>query len=99
MDNLTEEIIAEYQLAFQIFDREGHPDTVTTKDLGAVLRSLGQNPTEQVSLSKWQSRIPIALLFVCINCCVNIDHRKRLSNVKQNQIFVGAKNQNVFKHH
>jgi hypothetical protein len=47
-DNLTEEVIAEYKEAFQLYDREGHPVTLTTKDLGAVLRALGQNPTEQV---------------------------------------------------
>jgi calmodulin len=44
-DNLTEEQIAEFKEAFQIFDKDGD-GSITTKELGTVMRSLGQNPTE-----------------------------------------------------
>merc|ERR1712072_1510682 len=43
-DQLTEEQIAEFKEAFSLFDKDGD-GTITTKDLGAVMRSLGQNPT------------------------------------------------------
>merc|ERR1712039_986316 len=42
---LTEEQIAEFKLAFSVFDKDGD-GTITTKELGTVMRSLGQNPTE-----------------------------------------------------
>ena len=38
-------IIAEFKEAFQLFDKDGD-GTITTKELGTVMRSLGQNPTE-----------------------------------------------------
>lgn len=44
-DQLTEEQIAEFKEAFALFDADGD-GTVTTKQLGTVIRSLGQNPTE-----------------------------------------------------
>merc|ERR1719401_1086020 len=44
-DQLTEEQIAEFKEAFSLFDKDGD-GTVTTKELGTVMRSLGQNPTE-----------------------------------------------------
>uniref|UniRef100_A0A2K5JHR2 EF-hand domain-containing protein n=1 Tax=Colobus angolensis palliatus TaxID=336983 RepID=A0A2K5JHR2_COLAP len=44
-DQLTEEQIAEFKEAFSLFDKDGD-GTITTKELGAVLRSLVQNPTE-----------------------------------------------------
>ncbi|CAF3765986.1 unnamed protein product [Rotaria sp. Silwood1] len=44
-DQLTEEQIAEFQEAFSLFDKDGD-GTITTKALGTVMRSLGQNPTE-----------------------------------------------------
>ena len=43
-DNLTEEQIAEFKEAFSLFDKDGD-GTITTKELGTVMRSLGQNPT------------------------------------------------------
>lgn len=52
-DQLTEEQIAEFKEAFSLFDKDGD-GTITTKELGTVMRSLGQNPTEaelQVSLA------------------------------------------------
>ncbi|PNH05810.1 Calmodulin [Tetrabaena socialis] len=42
---LTEEQIAEFKEAFALFDKDGD-GTITTKELGTVMRSLGQNPTE-----------------------------------------------------
>ena len=44
-DQLTEEQIAEFKEAVSLFDKDGD-GTVTTKELGTVMRSLGQNPTE-----------------------------------------------------
>uniref|UniRef100_A0A8C6FU98 EF-hand domain-containing protein n=1 Tax=Moschus moschiferus TaxID=68415 RepID=A0A8C6FU98_MOSMO len=44
-DQLTEEQIAEFKEAFSLFDKDGD-GTLTTKELGTVMRPLGQNPTE-----------------------------------------------------
>nr|AHY86315.1 Y-GECO1f [synthetic construct] len=44
-DQLTEEQIAEFKEAFSLFDKDGD-GTMTTEELGTVLRSLGQNPSE-----------------------------------------------------
>ena len=43
--NLTKEQIAEFREAFQIFDYDGD-GCITIKELGIVLRSLGQNISE-----------------------------------------------------
>nr|XP_022330789.1 calmodulin-like [Crassostrea virginica] len=42
---LSEEQILEFREAFSLFDKDGD-ETITTKELGTVMRSLGQNPTE-----------------------------------------------------
>ncbi|CAO1614645.1 unnamed protein product [Sympodiomycopsis kandeliae] len=44
-DQLTEEQIAEFKEAFSLFDKDGD-GSITVKELGTVMRSLGQNPTE-----------------------------------------------------
>ena len=44
-DHLTEEQTAEFREAFALFDKDGD-GTITTKELGAVMTSLGMNPTE-----------------------------------------------------
>ncbi|XP_056450328.1 calmodulin-alpha-like isoform X2 [Gadus chalcogrammus] len=44
-DQLTEEQIAEFKEAFSLVDKDGD-GTITTKELGTVMHSLGQNPTE-----------------------------------------------------
>ncbi|KAK3092934.1 hypothetical protein FSP39_009081 [Pinctada imbricata] len=45
VEQLNEEQIAEFKEAFSLFDKDGD-GTITTKELGTVMRSLGQNPTE-----------------------------------------------------
>ncbi|XP_027339919.1 calmodulin-2/4 isoform X1 [Abrus precatorius] len=54
-DQLTDDQIAEFKEAFSLFDKDGDglfPQIplslccITTKELGTVMRSLGQNPTE-----------------------------------------------------
>ncbi len=42
---LTHQQIPEFKEAFSLFDYNGD-GTITTKELGTVLRSVGQNPTE-----------------------------------------------------
>ena len=37
--------VIEFKEAFSLFDKDGD-GTITTKELGTVMRSLGQNPTE-----------------------------------------------------
>ncbi|BAM40412.1 calmodulin [Theileria orientalis strain Shintoku] len=44
-DQLSEEQIAEFKEAFSLFDKDGD-GSITTKELGTIMRSLGQNPTE-----------------------------------------------------
>ena len=44
-DQLSPEEQAELERAFGLFDKDGD-GTITAKELGTVMRSLGQNPTE-----------------------------------------------------
>ena len=46
VEKFTEEQIADFKEAFLIFDKDGD-GTIDSKELGTVMRSLGQNPTEQ----------------------------------------------------
>jgi len=43
---LTEEQIAEFKEAFSLFDKD-NDGTISSKELGTVMRSMGGNPTEQ----------------------------------------------------
>ena len=64
-DQLTEEQIAEFKEAFSLFDKDGD-GTITTKELGTVMRSLGQNPTEAElqDMVSW-----LMLLAECVLSC------------------------------
>ncbi|WOL07979.1 calmodulin-like protein 11 [Canna indica] len=46
MDLLTEEQITEFQEAFCLFDKDGD-GCITLEELGTVIKSLGQNPSEE----------------------------------------------------
>ncbi|XP_037832970.1 troponin C, skeletal muscle isoform X1 [Kryptolebias marmoratus] len=43
---LTEEMISEFKAAFDMFDTDGGGD-ISTKELGTVMRMLGQNPSRE----------------------------------------------------
>merc|ERR1712241_29634 len=45
-DHLTDEQTAEFREAFALFDKDGD-GTISTKELGTVMNSLGQKPTPQ----------------------------------------------------
>ena len=61
VDQLTEEQITEFQEAFSLFDKDVN-GTIATKELGTVLRSLGQNPTE-VELQDMINEVDACLLY------------------------------------
>ena len=44
-DQLTDEQIAEFKKDFSVLDKDGD-GLISTKELGAVMRSIGQSPTE-----------------------------------------------------
>ncbi|KAL4239033.1 hypothetical protein ACF0H5_003737 [Mactra antiquata] len=44
-EQMQEEQIAEFKEAFSLFDKNGD-GTISSKELGIVMRALGQNPTE-----------------------------------------------------
>ena len=44
--SLTEAEIADYKESFILYDKD-EDGTISTKELGPCLRSLGQNPTEE----------------------------------------------------
>jgi len=45
-EQLTDDQIQEFKEAFALFDKDGN-GTITAKELGAVMRGLGQNPSEE----------------------------------------------------
>jgi len=45
-ENLSEEKIAEFRAAFELFDKD-RDGKITTKELGTIMRNLGQNPSER----------------------------------------------------
>eukprot|EP00795_Rhopilema_esculentum_P007061 gene7061-12696_t len=46
VEKLTEEEIKDFKEAFSLFDKDG-TGYITTKELGNLMRTLGQNPTEE----------------------------------------------------
>ena len=46
VENLSEEKITEFRAAFELFDKD-RDGAITTKELGTVMRNLGQNPSEE----------------------------------------------------
>ena len=68
-DKLTEEQITEFKEAFALFDKD-NDGTITCKELGTVMRSLGQNPTEaelQVSIVSSVCKTYSPLPFLSLN--------------------------------
>ena len=46
VENLTDEKMMEFKAAFELFDKDRN-GKITSKELGTVMRGLGQNPTEE----------------------------------------------------
>uniref|UniRef100_A0A6B2G2W3 Calmodulin-2 B (Trinotate prediction) n=1 Tax=Myxobolus squamalis TaxID=59785 RepID=A0A6B2G2W3_MYXSQ len=46
MEPLTDEQVAEFKEAFSLFDKDGD-GTISSEELGSVMKSLGQNPSNQ----------------------------------------------------
>ena len=46
VENLKEETINQFHYLFDLFDKDSS-GTITTKELGTVMRNLGQNPSEE----------------------------------------------------
>ena len=46
VENLTDEKIMEFKGVFELFDKDRN-GKITSKELGTVMRGLGQNPTEE----------------------------------------------------
>ena len=65
--------LAEFKVAFKMFDKNGD-GCITTKELGEVMRSLGENPTE-------------AELLQAVNE-VDVDGKTRLSHIIKGLIII-----------
>lgn len=58
---ITVEEIGEFEEAFRLFDKDGN-GIMTTKELGFAMRTLGQNPTEEVP-----QKIPLGKILLIIS--------------------------------
>ncbi len=54
-EQLSEEQIAEYKEAFSLFDKSGD-GTITTKDLGTVIRALGKISVKNMNIAGKRSK-------------------------------------------
>ncbi|KAJ3301716.1 hypothetical protein HDV03_000482 [Kappamyces sp. JEL0829] len=88
MDTLSEQELADFKRAFACFDRD-KDGTITTTELGTVLRSLGQNPTEaelqeliiQLDQDKNGTVEFEELLAVITNNLVEVDEMQELKEI------------------
>uniref|UniRef100_A0A8C0YUB2 EF-hand domain-containing protein n=3 Tax=Canis lupus TaxID=9612 RepID=A0A8C0YUB2_CANLF len=74
-DQLTEEQIAEFKEAFSLFDKDGD-GTITTKELGTVMRSLVQNPTEaelQDMINEVDCHVACGLLWIYLSSSAHLN--------------------------
>jgi calmodulin len=46
VENLSDEKVLEYRVAFAMYDKD-KDGKISTKELGSIMRNLGQNPTEK----------------------------------------------------
>ena len=75
MAHVTEEQLQEFKDNFNLFDKDGN-GTISTKDLGTVLRALGQKPTEPEVQEMVQQIDPSDLGTINFNDFVNLMKRK-----------------------
>ncbi len=70
---MSQEQITEFKEAFSLFDKDGD-GSITTKELGVVMRSLGQNPTE-AELQDMVRTVGYIFLFcmICDKSRINLD--------------------------
>ena len=81
--------VAEFKEAFSLFDKDGD-GTITTKELGTVMRSLGQNPTEaelQDMINEVDADGKHALAIVLNYSIYIYDNIKVIQNVFTNNTF------------
>jgi calmodulin len=67
---LTEDQIAEYREAFQLFDKDGD-ESISAVELGTVLRSFGMNPNE----AELQDMVSCMQMCVCVSMACQLGDR------------------------
>lgn len=94
-------MISEFKEAFSLFDKDGN-GTITSKELGTAMRSLGQYPTE-VDLQDMINEIDADGKTMLSYSVINMQHIKCSRNIwtdehtttKSNQIFECRKDSNA----